>query len=150
MSQSLSTILVHIVFSTKQRRLLIKPEIEKELHAYLATIFKDCNSPALIINGTSDHIHVLCQLAKTKTVSNVIEDVKKKSSKWIKSKGAEYEEFYWQNGYGAFSIGNSQVPAVRKYIEEQKEHHMKKSFQEELLEFLRLYEVQYDERYLWD
>lgn len=150
MPQSLSAVLIHLVFSTKHREPWIKPEIEAELHAYLATIFSAQKSPAILIGGDLDHVHALFVLARTQTVASVVEEVKKSSSKWIKTQGKEYEHFQWQAGYGAFSIGQSSVDAVKKYIATQKEHHRHKSMQDEFREFLEKYKVEYDERYVWD
>jgi REP element-mobilizing transposase RayT len=150
MPQSLSRILVHIVFSTKHRQPLINPEIENELFPYMASIFHEYESPAIMINGAEDHVHILCVLSRKIALSDLIEKVKKSSSKWIKTKGAAYKNFYWQNGYGAFSIGESGVEALKKYIADQKEHHRKKTFQEELREFFKLYKIEYDEKYVWD
>lgn len=150
MPQSLARILVHIVFSTKHRQPFIKPEIENELYSYMASIFREYESPAIIINGVEDHVHILCVLSRKIALSDLIEKVKKSSSKWIKTKGAAYKNFYWQNGYGAFSIGESGVEALKIYIADQKEHHRKKTFQEELREFFKLYKIEYDEKYVWD
>ncbi len=150
MPQSLARVLVHIIFSTKNRARFIKPEIEKELFAYQATVLRECGSPALIINGTEDHVHVLCSLSRTMAICDLLQEVKKRSSKWIKTKGREYREFAWQSGYGVFSIGESGVARAERYVTEQKEHHRKRSFQEEYRAILRQYKVEYDERYVWD
>ncbi len=150
MPQSLSNILVHIVFSTKLSKPFIAQAIKKELYSYMASILKDCYCSPIIIGGVEDHVHVLCKLSKTRSISSVIEDVKKKSSKWIKNKGIEYKDFYWQNGYGAFSIGKSQVNTLKEYIQKQEDHHRNKSFKEEFLEILNRYGIEYDEHYLWD
>lgn len=150
MAQSLANVLVHIVFSTKNRAPFIKSDIENELFPYLASIFKARRSSAHQIGGTADHVHVICSLSRTITIANLLEEVKKSSSKWIKTKGQEYSKFAWQNGYGAFSIGQSQLTIVKKYILRQKEHHIKKTFQEEFREFLQKYQIQFDERYVWD
>lgn len=150
MSQSLARVLVHIVFSTKHRQPHIRPEIESELFPYMSSIFREYESPAIIINGVEDHVHILCVLSRKIALSDLIEQVKKSSSKWIKTKGAAYKNFYWQNGYGAFSIGESGVAALKKYIADQKEHQRKKTFQEELREFFKLYKIEYDEKYVWD
>ncbi len=107
-------------------------------------------SPALIINGASDHIHSLFSISRVITVADLVREVKTESSKWIKTKGWEFRNFHWQSGYGAFSVGQSQVPAVKRYIARQKEHHRRVTFQEEFREFLQLYEVAYAERYIWD
>lgn len=150
MPQSLTCILVHIVFSTKHRQPFIKPEIETELFKYMSSIYRANNSPALSMNGTENHVHTLILLSKTITVSKLIEEVKRSSSKWIKTKGQAYEGFYWQNGYGAFSIGQSNVAALKTYIANQKEHHKKVTFQDEFRALLKRYGVEYDERYVWD
>jgi REP element-mobilizing transposase RayT len=150
MPQSLASILVHVVFSTKHRQPLIKPEIEDELFAYMSSIWRAHESPVLAINGAEDHVHSLVSLSRKVALSDVLEEVKKSSSKWIKTKGPEYKNFYWQNGYGAFSIGQSGVEALKKYIAIQKEHHTKQTFQDEFRAFLKLYNIEYDERYVWD
>jgi putative transposase len=150
MSQSLSNILVHIIFSTKLSKPYIAQAIKKELYRYMASILKDCECSPIIIGGIEDHVHVLCKVSKTGSISSVVENVKKKSSKWIKTRGIEYNDFYWQNGYGAFSIGKFQVNTLKEYIQNQEEHHRKKSFKDEFLEILNRYGVKYDERYLWN
>ncbi len=150
MPQSLACILVHIVFSTKHRQPLIKPEIETELFKYMSSIYREHKSPALALNGTDNHVHSLVSLAKTITLSKLIEEVKRSSSKWIKTKGEAYRNFYWQNGYGAFSISQSHVEALKRYIANQKEHHKRQTFQDEFRALLRRYGVEYDERYVWD
>lgn len=150
MSQSLSSVLVHLVFSTKNREPLIKPPIESELHPYLATIFREYNSPSLAIDGTTDHVHALFTLGRTITLADLVEKIKTSSSKWIKTKGHEFKDFHWQRGYGAFSIGQSNVPDLKRYIRNQKEHHDRVTFQEEYRLLLKRYEVDFDERYVWD
>lgn len=150
MPQSLAAIYVHLIYSTKNRQPLIRPEIEEELRKYHAGILQALDSPMLASDGAADHIHILLRLGRKASIAEVVEELKKSSSKWIKTKGPEYREFYWQAGYGAFSIGRSGVPEVKRYIGNQKEHHRKKTFQEEFLAFLAKYEVKYDERYVWD
>ena len=150
MPQSLARILVHTVFSTKNRVPLITREIEPELHAYLATAFRFCESPTLLVGGDVDHVHVLCSLSKNWSVARLLKKVKGDSSKWAKTKGAAFRGFYWQGGYGAFSIGESGVAALRRYIARQKEHHRRVSFQDEMRAFFRKYGIAYDERYVWD
>ena len=150
MAQSLSKIFIHLTFSTKHHQPLIDPELEQELFPYMAKIFRENDSPSLAINGTRDHIHILFLLSKKIPLCDVIEEVKKSSSKWAKTKGIRYRNFYWQNGYGAFSIGQSNVEAVKNYIARQKIHHQKKSLKEEFLQLLKKYKIEYDERYLWD
>ncbi len=150
MPQSLSSILIHLVFSTKNREPFITPAIESELHPYMATIFREHNSPSLIIDGTKDHVHTLFALGRTITIADLVEEVKTGSSKWIKTKGREFRNFHWQKGYGAFSIGQSNVAALKRYIRNQKHHHRHVSFQDEYRDFLKRYEIEFDERYVWD
>jgi len=150
MAQSLSSILVHLIFSTKNREPFITEVIEPELHPYLAKIFRGLKSPSLAINGTSDHIHILFCLARTISVADLVQEVKTESSKWIKTKGENFKTFHWQSGYGAFSVGQSQVTGVKRYIARQKLHHQRVTFQEEYRKFLKSYRIAYDERYVWD
>src|SRR5437764_13215785 len=139
MATSLSSILIHLVFSTKHREPFITPEIEPELHPYLATILREHKSPSLAINGTANHVHILFALSRTITVANLVEEVKSSSSAWIKTKGQEFRAFHWQTGYGAFSIGQSGITTVKSYIANQKQHHCRKSFEDEYRRLLRTY-----------
>jgi REP element-mobilizing transposase RayT len=148
--QSLSNILLHIVFSTKNRRDFISPSIEKELYAYMAKIFQNKSCQTLIIGGTANHIHSLCRLDRTVAVADLVQEVKQGSSKWIKTKGEEFSNFSWQAGYGAFSIGESNVAQLFRYISNQAEHHQKVSFKDEFRAILKKYNVEYDEKYVWD
>ncbi len=150
MPQSLANILIHIIFSTKYRADSITPEIETELYKYIATTCRSFECPSIQIGGTKNHIHILCRLSRTIAVSELVMKIKTGSSKWIKTKGPEYSNFSWQNGYGAFSIGASNLQKIRNYITNQKKHHGNRSFQEEYVEFLKKYGMEYDERYLWD
>ena len=150
MAQSLSSILVHLIFSTKNREPFITEVIEPELHPYLAKIFRELKSPSLAINGTSDHVHILFSLGRTINIAELVEELKTESSKWIKTKGPEFRTFRWQRGYGAFSLGQSQVTTVKRYIARQKIHHQRITFQEEYRKFLKSYGIAYDERYVWE
>jgi REP element-mobilizing transposase RayT len=150
MPQSLSAILIHLVFSTKNREPFITPSIETELHPYMAKIFRELKSLSLTIDGTSDHVHILFSLGRVIKVADLIEEVKTESSKWIKTKGREFRNFHWQRGYGAFSIGQSNVIALKRYISNQKQHHRRITFQDEYRKFLKSYGIEYDERYVWD
>ena len=150
MPQSLASVLIHLVFSTKHRQPFITPAVETELHKYMATVFRGCDSPALLVGGYEDHIHALFSLSRKWAIADVVEEVKTSSSKWIKTKGAEFRQFHWQSGYGAFSVSQSNVEKVKNYIANQKEHHSKQSFQDEFREFLEKHGVEYDERYVWD
>jgi REP element-mobilizing transposase RayT len=150
MPQSLSNVLLHIVFSTKNRLSLIDEAIEPELYAYLTTIFASWGSFVHKIGGAEDHTHIFCTLPRTISVSNLIEEIKKNSSKWIKTKGQKYQNFFWQSGFGVWSVSASQNDALVTYIENQKEHHKKQTFQDEFRQFLRLNKIPYDEKYVWD
>jgi putative transposase len=150
MPQSLSAILIHLVFSTKNREPFITPAIETELHPYMAKVLRELKSPSLTIDGTSDHLHILFSLGRVIKVADLVEEVKTESSKWIKTKGREFRNFHWQKGYGAFSIGQSNVVALKCYISNQKTHHRRITFQDEYRKFLTSYGVRYDERYVWD
>ncbi len=151
MPQSLSQMLIHIVFSTKHRQQLINETIEPELHSYIAKILSDeCYSPALIIGGDKDHIHILLALSRIWTIAKIVELIKKRSSKWIKTKGEDYKAFQWQAGYGAFSVSRSSAEIVKNYIANQKEHHRKKTYKDEFRSFLRKHEIEFDENYVWD
>ena len=150
MSQSLVKNYLHIVFSTKHRQPLIIPEIETELHSYLGGICKNLESQPIKIGGYTDHVHVLCNLSKKIALMKLLEEVKSHSSKWVKTKDSRLKNFYWQDGYGAFSVNPSEVDKVIAYIENQHEHHSKKTFQDEYRAFLKKYKVEYDERYVWD
>lgn len=147
MPQSLVKILVHVVFSTKNRDELIHPEIEDSLYGYLHGIVENQSSKLFLGNGTTNHVHLLLSLGKTVDVSNLIGHIKRDSSIWMKKHD---RSFYWQEGYGAFSIGESQVPRVMAYIEDQKEHHNEYDFKDEFRGLLEKYRVEYDERYVWD
>ncbi|MGH9883150.1 MAG: transposase, partial [Pyrinomonadaceae bacterium] len=115
------------------------------------TVFREMKSPTLTIGGVTDHVHVLFALARTITIAALVEEVKTTTSKWIKTKGSEFRNFHWQSGYGAFSVGQSEVPALKSFIANQKEHHQRATFQEEYRHFLKDYGIAYDERYVvWD
>jgi len=150
MPQSLSQILLHLVFSTKNRERWIGPDIRPNLHAYLAGACRALHSEAYRVGGTDDHVHIACTLPRTTAVSKLLEETKKASSAWVKQQGSQYAAFAWQAGYGAFSLGQSQLPALLRYVDKQEEHHRQRTFQEEFVEFLKRYRVEYDERYLWD
>ena len=150
MGQSLNKNYVHIVFSTKYRQPLIKPPYEAELHAYLGGICKSLDSPVLIVGGYTDHIHILCLLSKKIALMELMQKLKASSSKWMKSKDPDLQNFFWQDGYGAFSVNPAEVNVVIKYIENQHEHHNKQTFKEEYRAFLNKYKVDYSEKYVWD
>jgi len=150
MGQSLVKNYIHIVFSTKYRAPLIHAPVEEELHAYLGGICNRLGCQVLKVGGYTDHIHILCMLSKKISLMKLLEEVKSHSSKWIKTKGPGYRNFYWQDGYGAFSVNPRGVDRVMAYIANQHEHHRRKNFQAEYREYLKKYKVEYDERYVWE
>lgn len=150
MPQSLARLPIHLVFSTKNRERILTDAVRDSLHAYMATVLKNLGCPVVLINSVEDHVHILFELSRTVSVSEAVEEVKKASSKWIKTQGTEFAGFAWQAGYGAFAVSESNVPAVREYIAGQREHHRVKSFQEEYRAFLERHRVTFDERYVWD
>jgi len=150
MSQSLVKNLVHLVFSTKHRQPWIPKDHRKGLYAYQAGIFKQWESPALVIGGVEDHVHALFSLSKNHALKKIVEEVKTGSSKWMKNEGPRIPNFYWQRGYAAFSVSQSNAEAVKRYIENQEKHHRKMSFQDELRELLQRHGIECDERYVWE
>ena len=150
MSQSLSQVYVHLVFCTKGRTTFIRPEWEKQLHAYMVGTFSALSSPVVLMNGTSDHVHVLFCQSKNHSLAKIAEEVKKSSSKWVKAQN-HHSMFAWQGGYAAFSVSSSRLDAVRKYIEKQKEHHEKESFENEIVEFMKKYDVEnFEKKYFFE
>jgi REP element-mobilizing transposase RayT len=150
MAQSLSKVYVHITFSTKYRYPFIDDNIKQELWAYIGGICKALECNPIRVGGYNDHVHICCLLSKKISQIKLLEEVKKESSKWIKTKDKRYNKFYWQDGYGIFSVNPSEIERVIKYIDNQHEHHKKRTFQAELLAFLNKYEIEYNKRYLWD
>jgi REP element-mobilizing transposase RayT len=138
------------VFSTKNRERIITDDVRSPLHAYMATVLQNLACAPVLINSVEDHAHLLFDLARTISISQAVEDVKKSSSKWIKTQGPEFAGFAWQAGYGAFAVSESNVETVRAYIANQREHHRTKTFQEEYRAFLERHNVAFDERYVWD
>jgi REP element-mobilizing transposase RayT len=149
MAQSLSKVYVHITFSTKNRQDLIDENIKTSLFHYLGGVCKGLECNPVRVGGYSDHVHILCLLSRKVAQMDLLEELKKQSSKWIKNQGSAYSNFYWQDGYGIFSVNPTQVNVVEEYIENQQEHHKSVSFQDELRAFLKKYKVEYDERYIW-
>lgn len=149
MAQSLSKILLHLVFGTKNRKPLIPQELEFELHAYLASECRRLGGQAYRVGGTENHVHLACTLPRTITAAKLLEGIKASSSAWIKKRDTRCSSFAWQGGYGAFSLGQSQLSSLMRYIDRQRDHHRTETFEEEFLDLLRKYEVEHDARYLW-
>jgi REP element-mobilizing transposase RayT len=150
MPQSLVKNYLHLTFSTKKRVPFIDKQIENELFSYIGGICKNLESNPIVVGGHKDHVHILCLLSRKIALMKLIEEIKSHSSKWIKTKGQQYQNFYWQNGYGGFSVNPTHIEHVKKYIERQEENHKRISFQNEYLAFLTKYNIEYDERYIWD
>jgi putative transposase len=151
MSQSLSKIWTHLVFSTKERYAFLSDlTVRQQMHAYLATTLKENNCPTLAVGGVSDHVHALFILSKNHSIADVVGAIKRASSKWVKGEGIQLRNFHWQEGYGAFSISQSHIERVQKYILNQESHHRRKTFKDEFRALLTKYEVEYDKRYVWD
>ncbi|MDG4651191.1 IS200/IS605 family transposase [Chryseobacterium arthrosphaerae] len=150
MPQSLVKNYVHIVFSTKYRNDFIDEEIEQELYSYIAVLCRDFECRALQIGGTDNHIHILCRLSQKIPLMKLVQEVKAHSSKWIKTKGKKYENFFWQDGYGAFSVSEKDVQMITNYIKKQRQHHQKQDFKNELIGILEKHKMDYDEKFLWD
>ena len=150
MGQSLVQIYIHIVFSTKLRKpLLSSNALRERMHAYLAGTCHHHKSPAIVVGGVEDHVHLLCRLGKTIDISTLIRELKKESSEWAKTELA-ISDFYWQSGYGAFSISPNHVEALLSYIKNQEDHHRQESFQDEFRRLCAKYGVEIDERYVWE
>ena len=141
----------HVVFSTKKRESFLKDHtIRKELYSYIAKIIYELESNPIEIGGHADHVHIFLNLSKNVALRDLIRTIKKNSSKWVKTKGEEFSDFYWQTGYGAFSVGEAQKLKTIDYIKKQDEHHKTISFQEELIIFLEKNNIEYNEKYMWD
>jgi REP element-mobilizing transposase RayT len=149
MSQSLAKIIVHVVYGTKNREPFLSKTIRAKLYAYTVGILNDQHCITLAINGVEDHVHLLIILSKNISVSKILEEVKKGTSRWLKTQGAAFQHFSWQGGYGAFSVSESQIPKVIEYINNQEQHHQKISFQDELKALLNKHHIDFDEQYLW-
>jgi len=150
MGQSLVKNYMHIVFSTKHRQPLIFPPFEAELHSYMAGICNNYECQPVKIGGYNDHVHILCLLSRKIALMNFVKELKRESSAWYKTKDGSLDHFYWQDGYGGFSVSPKDVEGVATYIGNQHEHHENQSFQDEYRKILKRYDAEYDERYVWD
>ena len=151
MPQSLARIYVHIVYATKLRYPYFQDrDIRRESHKYIAKIIQEKDSFPVIVNGVDNHIHILCHLSKNISIAELVGAVKRSSSKWLKTKGGVFSDFSWQRGYAAFSVGEKHNKRLKKYIENQEEHHKGIDFQTEYRDLLEEYGIEYDEQYVWD
>jgi REP element-mobilizing transposase RayT len=150
MPQSLSNILIHLIWSTKDRHPCLEHGIREKTHAFLAGAVRQCDCEAYRVGGVADHVHLAVRLSRTLSVADLVEELKTASTKWLKEQGPAFTSFSWQQGYGAFSVGMSQKEKLLHYIETQEEHHRTRTFQDEYRDFLKKYGIDYDERYVWD
>ena len=149
MAHTFTSLFTHLIFSTKQRAPILRTDIRPRLFDYMGGMIRNMDGTSVLINGTEDHVHILTVMPSTKALSDFMRDLKGDSSGWAKST-LGVADFGWQTGYAAFSVSKSNVEAVRKYIEEQEEHHRRRPFQEEYLQFLKRHEIEFDERFVFD
>jgi len=150
MSQALAKIYLHLIFSTKNRERSLVDDVRADLHSYMGGILNGLGCSPIEINTEPDHAHLLFVMTRTETISNVVGQLKKGSNDWLRNRDRQFRDFYWQGGYGVFSVSQSGVDEVRQYIRNQREHHKQVSFQDEFRNFLKRYEIEFDERYVWD
>ena len=151
MPQSLARVLVHLVYSTKSRRPWLQdPALRDELFAYSAKILQEMDCVPILINGEPDHVHIFCGLSRKVAIMDMVEEVKRQTSKWLKTKGPDYQDFHWQGGYGIFSVSESNSETVRRYVAEQATHHAAMSYEDEFRELCRRHGLVIDERYVWE
>ena len=149
MAQSLSKIYIHLIFHIKTTSPLIRIDDLERVHSYIGQLVNTTGCKEIRVGGMGDHVQILFLLSRDTTISHIVEEVKRNSSRWIKSVGSHYRMFAWQNGYGAFSVSQSVVSKTLDYINNQQEHHKKRSFKDEYKSFLESYNVQYDENYVF-
>ena len=151
MPQSLANVLLHVVFSTKNRTPFLKSsDLREQVQGYMVGTLESINCPSLIVRAVDDHLHCLLQLSRTITIAKLIESMKVESSSWLKQQAPSLYDFHWQAGYGAFSVSPSNCERVKTYIANQEEHHRRITFQDELRALLKRHRLEYDERYVWD
>ena len=150
MPQSFCQLYAHLIFSTKNRQPTVVDDIRPRVHAYLATVAREVGSSYVVVGGVADHVHILLDLGKSHPPSKIVEKLKRESSKFVKTLGPKYQDFYWQRGYGMFSVSPTHREACERYVRNQEEHHRSKSYREELIEFFQRYQIGYDDRYIWD
>lgn len=149
MAQSLSKLYIHLIFHVKTTSVTIRDEDKNDLYAYIGAIIKDNESIPIIINGTNNHVHILCVMSKNISLAKLTEEIKRHSSRWIKTKDSYYRTFSWQGGYAGYSVSQSLHDKTKKYILNQLEHHKKISFEDEIKLFLKEYGIDYNEKYFF-
>ena len=150
MPQSHSNILIHLIWSTKDRHPWLEPGLLEKTRAFLAGAVRQCDCETYRVGGVADHVHLAVRLSRTLSVADLVKESKTASSKWLKTQNPALAGFFWQQGYGAFSVGMRQKETLLHYIDHQEEHRRTHSFQDEYRDFLKKYGIDYDERYVWD
>lgn len=150
MAHTFTHLLTHIVFSTKDRAPLLDDDLKPRLFAYMGGIIRELGGQAILINGPTDHVHILTTIPARISLSDFMRDLKANSSGWVHKEFPERRNFAWQTGYGAFAVSHSSLESVKEYIRTQEEHHRQRTFTDEFTVFLRRHEIAYDERYLWE
>jgi putative transposase len=150
MPQSLSNILIHLIWSTKDRYPWLEPDIRGKTHAFLAGTVRQLDCEAYRVGGVADHVHLALRLSRNVSIADLVKEAKTASSKWLKLQDPAFAKFSWQQGYGGFSVGMSQKETLLHYIDTQEEHHRTLTFQDEYRNFLKKYAINHDERYVWD
>ena len=150
MPQSLGLVILHLIFSTKDRRPLLVGDVRPKVHGYLATVIRNADCECYRAGGVADHVHLAIRLSRTITIADLVEQLKTTSSKWLKTQSPALADFAWQRGYACFSVGPADVESLNAYIDGQEEHHRARTFQDEFRMFLKKYGVKYDEAYVWD
>jgi len=150
MPQSLSLVVIHLIFSTKDRRPFLEPDTRPKLHAYLATVARNTGCECYRVGGVADHVHLAIRLSRTLTIADLVENLKTSTSQWLKAQAPGFAAFSWQRGYGCFSVGPADLDSLCVYIDNQEKHHLARTFQDELRMFLKKYGVEFDEAYVWD
>lgn len=150
MPQSLAKIYIHIIFSTKHRKNLIDDAIEDSLFEYIGGICKQLETNPVIVGGYRNHVHILCMLSRKVTVMHLVQEIKRASSKWIKTRGTQYNNFYWQDGYAVFSVYAKSLPIVEKYIQNQRAHHSRVKYKREFRSLMKEIDQEFDEQYVWE
>jgi putative transposase len=150
MAQSFAKIYIHLIFSTKNRERCISHDVGIELHGYMGGILNGLGCAPIEINAEPDHVHLLFAMTRSETIGNVVGQLKQSSSDWLRNRDPQFRNFEWQAGYGAFSVSQSGVEEVRRYIRGQRQHHKNATFQDEFRAFLKRYEIEFDERHAWD
>ena len=145
MPQSLSLVVIHIIFSTKDRYPFFKTPTKSAVHAYLATVARNAGCECYRVGGIADHVHLAIRLSRTLAIADLVEELKTASSKWLKNQAEDLRGFSWQRGYACFSVGPADLDSLCAYIDQQEEHHRTRTFQEEFRMFLNKYGVDYDE-----